>query len=195
MMKRIIFASKNQNKLKEVQEILGDSIKVISMEDIGLNDDIIEDGKTFEENAIIKATEISKLTGEFVLADDSGLEIDYLNGEPGVYSHRYLGDIPFEEKNIKILEKLKGIPMNERTAKFVTVLALITPDGETHVVEGGLRGHISEEPRGKFGFSYDAIFLVIGLGKTLAEMTPEEKNEVSPRKAALKEIIKIINDI
>lgn len=182
----IIFATKNKGKLKEVKEILaGHEVKGI--EEIGIDIDVVEDGETFEENAIKKALEICKLTNKLALADDSGIEIDFLNKEPGVHSARYLGkDTPYEIKNNKILEMMKEVPMEKRTARYVAVIAAVYPDGRIVTAKGIMEGEIGYEAKGINGFGYDPIFLIPEHGMTVAEMSPALKNEISHRGKALR---------
>ncbi len=195
-MKEIIFATKNKGKIKEIQAILGNDYTVKSIEEIGLNIDILEDGKTFEENAIKKATEIMKITNKTVLADDSGLQIDYLNGEPGVYSARYMGeDTPYEIKNAKILELLKDIEEEKRTARFVSVIALAIPNKEPITTIGTIEGIIGYEMKGENGFGYDPIFYIPYLEKTSAQLSLEEKNKISHRGKALEQMKKILKEM
>ncbi len=195
-MKEIIFATKNKGKIKEIQAILGDKFNVKSMEEVGIFDDILEDGKTFEENAIKKATEIMKKTGKIVLADDSGLEIDYLNKEPGVHSARYLGeDTPYNIKNAKILERLLNVSKEKRTARFVSVIALAMPEKEAITTKGTIEGYIHTEIKGENGFGYDPIFYIPHLEKTAAEITLEEKNKISHRGKALFKMKEILQEI
>lgn len=195
-MKEIIFATKNKGKIKEIQAILGDKFNVKSMEEVGIFDDILENGKTFEENAIKKATEIMKKTGKIVLADDSGLEIDYLNKEPGVYSARYLGeDTSYNIKNEKILERLLNVSKEKRTARFVSVIALAIPEKEAITTKGTIEGYIHTEIKGENGFGYDPIFYIPHLEKTAAEITLEEKNEISHRGKALLKMKEILQEI
>lgn len=195
-MKEIIFATKNKGKIKEIQAILGNDYTVKSIEEIGLNIDILEDGKTFEENAIKKATEIMKITNKPVLADDSGLQIDYLNGEPGVYSARYMGeDTPYEIKNAKILELLKDIEEEKRTARFVSVIALAIPNKEPITTIGTIEGIIGYEMKGENGFGYDPIFYIPYLEKTSAQLSLEEKNKISHRGKALEQMKKILKEM
>nr|WP_317357734.1 XTP/dITP diphosphatase [uncultured Tyzzerella sp.] len=195
-MKEIIFATKNKGKIKEIQAILGNDYTVKSIEEIGLNIDILEDGKTFEENAIKKATEIMKITNKPVLADDSGLQIDYLNGEPGVYSARYMGeDTPYEIKNAKILELLKDIEEEKRTARFVSVIALAIPNKEPITTIGTIEGIIGYEMKGENGFGYDPIFYIPYLEKTSAQLSLEEKNKISHRGKALERMKKILKEM
>ena len=187
-MTKIIFATKNQGKLKEIRSIMSDvNAEILSMEEAGINIDVIEDGKTFEENALKKATEIMKVCNEIVLADDSGLEVDYLDKASGVYSARYMGgDTPYSIKNAKIIELLSKAKGDERSARFVSVIAASFPNGETFTTRGTIEGLIDYEIKGENGFGYDPIFLVPSLNKTTAQLTLEEKNEISHRGKSLK---------
>ena len=195
-MKEIIFATKNKGKIKEIQNILGKSFIIKSMEEINIDIDIVEDGKTFEENAIKKACEIMKITNKIVLADDSGLEIDCLNGEPGVYSARYLGeDTPYDIKNAKILDKLKEVKEDKRGARFVSVIALAMPNKEPVTTKGTVEGVIGYEIKGQNGFGYDPIFYIPELNKMMAELSLEEKNKISHRGKALKQMKKILEEM
>lgn len=189
-MKRIIFATGNQGKMVEIREILKDlDAEVISMKEAGVKADIVEDGKTFEENAVIKAKAICELTGEIVLADDSGLEIDYLNKEPGVYSARYMGeDTSYHIKNANLVERLAGVPDEERTARFVCVIAAAFPDGTVKTVRAAMEGRIGYEEQGENGFGYDPIFYLPEYGCTSAQLSLEEKNKISHRGKALRAI-------
>ncbi len=190
-MKKLIFATGNEGKMKEIRMILGDlDYEILSMKEAGIDVDIVEDGKTFEENAIIKATEISKIAGCVVLADDSGLEVDAMDKMPGIYSARYLGeDTPYSIKNQTIIDNLAGLPDEKRTARFVCVIAAAFPDGRVVTKRGTIEGIIGYEERGENGFGYDPIFFVPEYGKTTAELSPEEKNKISHRGKAL-ELIK-----
>lgn len=185
--RKIIFATGNEGKMKEVRMILADmNLEPVSMKEAGIEADIVEDGATFEENAIIKAKTIMEMTGEMVLADDSGLEVDYLNGEPGVYSARYMGeDTPYTVKNNHIIELLKDAEGKERSARFVSAIACAFPDGDVITVRGIIEGQIGYEEKGENGFGYDPIFYVPELKKTTAELLPEEKNKISHRGRAL----------
>lgn len=186
-MKRIIFATKNKGKIKEIQAVLGDSYEVITMEEAGIDTEIDETGTTFEENAAIKAETVMKLCGETVLADDSGLEIDYLNGEPGIYSARYMGhDTSYDIKNQNLIDRLKGVPEEKRTARFVCAIAAAFPDKPTVVVRGTMEGIIGYEIKGENGFGYDPIFFLPEYGMTSAELSPDEKNRISHRGKALR---------
>ena len=194
-MDKIIFATGNAGKMKEVREILKDlNVEVLSMKEAGIQADVEENGKTFQENAVIKAREIMKISGEVVLADDSGLEIDYLNKEPGIYSARYMGeDTSYRIKNGNLIERLQGVPDEKRTARFVCAIAAAFPDGSVETTEGTIEGRIGYEEKGENGFGYDPIFYVPEFGCTTAELTGEQKNQVSHRGKALeamKEILK-----
>ena len=160
MSKRIIFATGNEGKMKEIREILGDlGYEILSMKEAGVDVDIVEDGETFEENAIIKATTVMKATGSIVLADDSGLEVDYLNKEPGVMSARYMGEnTSYRIKNQIIIDRLDGVPDEKRTARFVCVIAAAFPDGRLETRRGTIEGRIAYEPAGENGFGYDPVF-------------------------------------
>ena len=156
---------------------------------IGVDIDIVEDGKTFEENAVIKAKTICELTGEITLADDSGLEIDYLNKEPGIYSARYMGeDTSYHIKNASLIERLNGVPDEKRTARFVCAVAAAFPDGSVKTVRGTMEGRIGYEEKGENGFGYDPIFYLPEYGCTSAELSGEEKNKISHRGKALRAI-------
>lgn len=195
-MKKIIFATGNENKMKEIHMILADcGYEILSMKQAGIDVDVVEDGSTFEENAIIKATAISKLAGEdcVVLADDSGLEVDYLNKEPGIYSARYEGvDTPYSIKNQIIIDRLAGVEGEARSARFVCAIAAAFPDGRVETRRGTIEGRIAFEPAGENGFGYDPIFYVPEFGKTTAELDPEEKNKVSHRGNALRMIKEVL---
>lgn len=186
--KRIVFATGNAGKMKEIREILSDlELEVVSMKEIGVDIPIEEDGTTFEENALIKARAVARQCGEIVLADDSGLEVDYLNGEPGIYSARYMGEeTPYSIKNANIIGCLEGIPDEKRTARFVCAIAAVFPDGQEMVTSGEIEGRIGYEEKGKNGFGYDPIFYVPEFGRTTAELSDEEKNSISHRGRALR---------
>lgn len=191
-MRKIIVATCNEHKIKEIREILaGDGIEYVSLNDEGLSGiSITEDGSTFEENAVIKAKTVSEATGLMVLADDSGLEVDYLGGAPGIYSARYMGeDTPFSVKSRNLIERLDGVPDEKRTARFVCAIAAVMPDGEVVTTLGTIEGRIDYEEKGTNGFGYDPIFYVPECGCTTAELSEEEKNRISHRGRAL-EIMK-----
>lgn len=186
-MRRIIFATGNKDKLKEIRAIMADmDVEIVSMKEAGFYEDIVEDGTTFEENAIIKASTIAKKCGDLTLADDSGLEIDYLNKEPGIYSSRYMGeDTPYSVKNANFLSRLEGVEDDKRTARFVCAVALSRPDGTSEVVRATMEGRIAHEIAGENGFGFDPIFFLPEYGCTSAQLSPEEKNAISHRGKAL----------
>ncbi len=187
-MAKIIFATGNEHKMTEIREILaGLKAEILSMKDAGITADIVEDGSSFEENAVIKAKAVAKEVDAIVLADDSGLEIDYLNKEPGVYSARYMGeDTSYEIKNQALLDRLKGVPKEKRTARFVCAIAAVFPHGEVIVKRGTIEGYIGDKPAGKNGFGYDPIFYVEEFQCSTAELTMEQKNALSHRGNALR---------
>ena len=193
-MKKIIFATQNKNKLVEIRQILDDfDVEIISMADAGIDIEIDENGTTFEENALIKAETVGKVSHEIVLADDSGLSIDYLNGEPGIYSARYMGrDTSYDQKNANLISRLDGVPDEKRTARFVCAVAAAFPDEPSQVVRGTIEGIIAHRPAGSKGFGYDPIFYVPEYGMTTAQMTPEMKNSISHRGKALRLIRPVI---
>ena len=186
---KIVFATGNAGKMKEIRMILADlNAEVLSMKEAGIDIDVVEDGVTFEENAVIKAKAVHAcIPDAIVLADDSGLEVDYLNKEPGIYSARYLGeDTPYSEKNATIIARLDGVPVEERSARFVCAIAAVLPGEEVLVSEETIEGYIGYEERGSRGFGYDPIFMVPAYDKSTAELTEEEKNEISHRGKALR---------
>lgn len=193
-MQKIIFATGNAGKMREIRMILsdlelyGESVEILSMKEAGIEADIVEDGKTFLENAQIKAKAVAACApGAVVLADDSGLEIDYLNKEPGIYSARYLGeDTPYSIKNQNLIDRLSGVPDEERTARFVCAIACVLPDGSVLCTEAAIEGRIGYEQKGQNGFGYDPIFQVPEYGRSTAELTNEEKNRISHRGKALR---------
>ena len=189
-MKKIIFATSNEGKMREIREIMRDmDIELLSLKDAGLNPDIEENGKSFEENAIIKAKQVMELTGEIVLADDSGLEVDYLGKAPGIYSARFLGeDTSYDIKNQYIIDKLANAKGGERSARFVCVIACAFPDGKIITSKGTIEGYIAGQISGRNGFGYDPIFYVPEYNCTTAEMSPELKNEISHRGKALRDM-------
>lgn len=186
-MSRIVFATGNEGKMREIRDILADmETEVVSMKEVGICVDIEENGATFEENAVIKAQAIAAMTNDIVLADDSGLEVDYLNKEPGIYSARYLGEnTPYAIKNQAILERLEGVPKELRSARFVCAIAAVLPDKEVIVVRETIEGYIGFEVAGCHGFGYDPIFYTDELGCSTAEIPEEEKNRISHRGKAL----------
>ncbi len=187
-MKRIIFATGNEGKLREIKEIMADSnVEVLSMKEAGILVDVVEDGNTFEENAIIKAKAIAAHTDAIVLADDSGLEVDYLDKAPGVYSARFMGeDTSYDIKNQAIIDKLDGVPKEQRTARFVCAIAAALPNGETLVTRQTMEGYIGYKAEGQNGFGYDPIFMLEEYGCSSAAISREEKNAISHRGKALR---------
>lgn len=202
-MKTIIFATQNEGKVKEIKAILSDmNVEIITMKEAGIDIDVIEDGTTFEENAIKKAREIMELSGQIVMADDSGLEIDFFDNGPGVYSARYLGiDTPYEEKNAIILDKMKNVPEEARGARFVCAIATAFPAGQSMpspeiiVTRGIIEGIIGTQARGSNGFGYDPIFYPEGLATSMADISAESKNQMSHRGKALEEMKKQLKQI
>ena len=200
-MEKIIFATGNAHKMIEIRMILEDlGMEILSQKEAGITADVVEDGKTFEENALIKATKIAeaaanmpKYKNAVVLADDSGLEIDYLNKEPGIYSARYMGeDTSYDIKNQKLIDRLDGVPDEKRTARFVCAIAAAFPDGSSEVVRGTMEGIIGYEIAGENGFGYDPIFYLPEYGCTSAQLAPEKKNELSHRGEGLRKMRKIL---
>lgn len=184
---KIVFATGNEGKMREVRLILADlGMEILSMKEAGANPDIVENGKTFGENAQIKAQAVWEQTGGIVLADDSGLVIDYLNGEPGIYSARYMGeDTSYEIKNQALIDRLAGVEGEDRSARFVCNIAAVLPDGQVVHTEETMEGLIAMEPAGDGGFGYDPILYLPEYGKTSAEISIEEKNRISHRGKAL----------
>ena len=187
MKHKIVFATGNEGKMKEIRLILADpGMEILSMKEAGVCLDIVEDGATFGENAAIKAKAVWEKTGGIVLADDSGLVIDYLNGEPGIYSARYMGeDTSYEIKNQALIDRLKDAKGAERSARFVCNIAAVLPDGQVVHTEETMEGLIAETPAGAGGFGYDPILYIPEFGKTSAELSIEEKNQISHRGKAL----------
>ena len=202
-MDTIIFATGNKNKMIEIRMILADlGCKILSQKEAGIQADVVEDGQTFEENALIKATtsaDIARKMPEYrnavVLADDSGLEIDALNKEPGIYSARYMGeDTSYDIKNQALIDRLEGVPDEKRTARFVCAIAAALPDGSTEVVRGTMEGRIGYEITGENGFGYDPIFYLPQFGCSSAELEPEKKNELSHRGEGLRKMRKVLEE-
>lgn len=197
-MARVVLSSGNKHKISEIKSILGEfNLEVISKNDIGYADfEVEEDGDTLEENSMKKAMELWKKTGDIVIADDTGLFVEYLNGEPGVYSARYAGeDATYDDNNRLLLQKLENVPSDKRKAYFKTVVSIIDSKGNSFRVEGVCKGEIGIEPIGDNGFGYDPIFIVEGLGKTFAQMTDSEKNTHSHRGKAVRNLKNIIGEI
>lgn len=189
-METILFATKNKGKIKEINAILADmDVEVVSMEEAGIHIDVEEDGKTFEENAMKKAVQVMEISGKITLSDDSGLEIDYLGKAPGIYSARFMGsDTPYPERFRAILKKMEGVPEKERTARFVSCIAAAFPDGRRLVSYDTIEGIIGYEAKGENGFGYDPILFLPEKGKSMAELSPEEKNAISHRGKALRKM-------
>lgn len=187
-MKKLVVATKNKGKLKEIEEILAElPYKVLSMEEAGIVIDIEENGNTFEENALIKAHAVADATGEIAMGDDSGLEVDYMNGAPGIYSARFCGEGATDaDKNDKLLKLLERVPFDKRNARFVCAAAVAFPDGTDIVVRGVCEGYIAYKPEGMNGFGYDPIFYLLDYRMTMAQLGAEEKNIISHRGRALK---------
>lgn len=197
MKRRIVFATGNKDKMKEIRQILADlGMEIVSMKEAGVDIEIVEDGMSFEENAEIKARAVSRvLTSDIVLADDSGLEIDYLDKAPGIYSARFAGeDTSYDIKNRIFLDRLEGVPDEERTARFVCAVAAVFPDGTSETVRETIEGRIAHEPAGENGFGYDPIFYVPEYECTTAEMPAELKNELSHRGKALRSMRRILEE-
>jgi XTP/dITP diphosphohydrolase len=198
-MAKIVMASNNRHKIKEIETFIrtlcpndkdGNPFEILSLSDIGFTDDIVEDGTTFEENALIKARTVAKL-GYIGIADDSGLCVDALNGEPGVYSARYAGGHDDADNNRLILKNLQDVPAEKRSAHFVSVIACVFPDGRELTARGECPGTMLFDYRGNGGFGYDPLFLYELMGKTFAEMNAEEKNSISHRARAMEKFAKL----
>ena len=187
-MKKIVFATGNKDKMREIREIMADcEVEIFSMKEAGIDVDIVENGTTFEENALIKAKAIAEHTDAMVLADDSGLEIDALNKEPGIYSARYMGeDTSYTVKNRNLIERLEGVPKEQRTARFVCAIAAVLPGGKELVTRQTMEGYIGYEPEGENGFGYDPIFFLEEYGCSSAALSREQKNAISHRGKALR---------
>jgi XTP/dITP diphosphohydrolase len=197
MVKEIIIATKNKGKVKDFEVLFNErGYQVSSLLDFPEISDVEETGSTFVENAILKAEEIAEALNKMVIADDSGLSIDALDGRPGVYSARYAGEEKSDRNNIeKVLEELEGVPTETRTARFHCALALAIPNEKTLIVEGTCEGMITEKPEGENGFGYDPIFFVKEQNKTMAQLTSAEKSKISHRANALKKLEQIIDDV
>lgn len=197
MKHRIIFATGNEGKMREIRLILADlGMEILSMKDAGVELDIVEDGTTFAENAEIKAKAVWEQTGDIVLADDSGLVVDYINGEPGIYSARYMGeDTSYEIKNNNIISRLADAKGKERSARFVCNIAAVLPDGQVEHTEAYMEGQIADEPAGNEGFGYDPILYIPEFGLTSAQLSIEQKNQISHRGKALEAMKERLNAI
>jgi XTP/dITP diphosphohydrolase len=196
VIRELVLATRNRHKGEELGALLGDlGVRIRTMDEFPDVPDVIEDGNTCEANAIKKAKAVSKATGLLAVADDTGLEVDALGGRPGVYAARYAGEhASYEDNWRKLLQELSGVPHNRRTARFLTAAAMASPSGEVQAVTGQLQGVIAEEPVGARGFGYDPVFFVPELGKTLAELSAEEKNRISHRAKAFAQVRKMLQN-
>lgn len=194
---KVLLATANKGKVKELEEMLTDmDITVLSLSDFPDFPEIEETGTTFAENAYLKARKAVEITGLVSLADDSGLEVDALNGEPGVFSARYAGEPKSDERNIdKLLEELEGVPESRRGARFRCSIAVVVPGGEEFLTEGTVEGKILLARKGSGGFGYDPIFYLQGLDKTMAELSLDEKNRISHRAEAFSKAVPIITKL
>lgn len=194
MSKRVVFATGNKDKVKEASKILGQlGVEVIPQSELGIKVDVDENGSSFAENALIKARAVAKVCKEIVIADDSGLVVDYINGEPGIYSARYMGeDTSYTIKNANIIERLKAAAGDERSARFVAAIACVLPDGREYTALGTMEGYIAEAPAGDNGFGYDPILFLKEYNMTSAELSMEEKNKISHRGKALRTMCEIL---
>ena len=195
MIRELVLATRNRHKGEELAALLSDlGIGIRTLDEFPEVPDVIEDGETCEANAIKKARAVSKATGLMAVADDTGLEVDALGGRPGVFAARYAGEhATYEDNWRKLLQELSGVPRKRRTARFMTVAAMALPSGEVQVTTGQLEGVISEEPAGAGGFGYDPVFFVPELGKTLAQLSAEEKNRISHRAKAFAQVREILS--
>ena len=194
MIRELVLATRNRHKGEELAALLSDlGIGIRTLDEFPEVPDVIEDGETCEANAIKKARAVSNATGLMAVADDTGLEVDALGGRPGVFAARYAGEhATYEDNWRKLLRELSGVPHDRRTARFITVAAMALPSGEVQVTTGQLEGVISEEPAGARGFGYDPVFFVPELGKTLAQLSAEEKNCISHRAKAFTQVREIL---
>jgi XTP/dITP diphosphohydrolase len=190
----VVIATRNSGKLREIRQILAPlGFKILSMQDFPEVPEILEDGRTFAENAIKKATVVARRTGRMAIADDSGLAVDALEGRPGVLSSRYAGEGATDpDRYHKLLQEMAGIPPGQRGAAFLCAVAVVSPVGNVEVVEGECRGEIASSPRGTQGFGYDPVFSIPELGRTMAEVEPEVKNRISHRARALEKLKQVL---
>jgi len=190
----VVIATRNPGKFREIKEILGPlGLEVLSLRDFPEIPEILEDGQTFEENAVKKAAAISQQTGRVAIADDSGLAVDALQGRPGVFSSRYAGENASDaDRYRKLLKEMGGVPEGQRGAAFMCSVAIASPNGKIEVVKGECRGKIALAPKGNHGFGYDPVFYFPELGKTMAELEPEVKNRISHRARALEKLKSIL---
>ncbi len=195
-MEKLVVATKNKGKITEIKEVLKHMpFEVLSMGDMDITIDVVEDGKTFEENSLKKAIEICRISNTIVIADDSGIEVDYLEGAPGIYSARFGGpEATDEDRNYKLLDMLKGVPFEKRTARFVCAIAVAFPDGRSFVVRDTCEGYVDTECRGDNGFGYDPLFHIHEYGKSMAEISMDVKNKISHRAKALNKMAAKLNE-
>jgi XTP/dITP diphosphohydrolase len=186
-LRELVLATRNEGKVREFKEIMGDlPLKILSLNDFPAFPEIVEDGRTFEENALKKARALAAFSGDIAIADDSGLAVDALGGAPGILSARYAGEGATDlENNLKLLDALEGVPLERRKGAFICAIAVVSPDGKEEVVTGECRGRIGLEMRGSEGFGYDPIFVPDGFDKTFAELGGEIKNRISHRYRAI----------
>ena len=196
-LKEIVIATNNRHKFEEIAGILKElPVRLIPLSDYPDAPELEEEGATYSENAVHKALTMARFTGKWAMGDDTGLEVDALNGRPGLYSARYAGEnATFADNKKKLLEEIADIPVEKRGATFRTVLALVNPEGKAHVVEGVLRGRIAEAEQGAGGFGYDALFFLPEMGRTYAELTAEEKNRSSHRARAVEKIKEVLKGL
>lgn len=195
-MRDIVLATRNRHKRDELAALLSDlDVRIRTMDEFPNVPEVVEDGETCQANAIKKAKTVAAATGMIAVADDTGLEVDALGGRPGVYAARYAGEhATYEDNWLKLLRELKGVPLARRTARFITVAAIASPEGDVQVAQGILDGQIAEEPSGSKGFGYDPVFLLPESGKTLAELSPEEKNRISHRAKAFAQVRQLLQN-
>ena len=195
-MRDIVLATRNRHKRDELAALLSDlDVRIRTMDEFPNVPEVVEDGETCQANAIKKAKTVAAATGMIAVADDTGLEVDVLGGRPGVYAARYAGEhATYEDNWLKLLRELKGVPLARRTARFITVAAIASPEGDVQVAQGILDGQIAEEPSGSKGFGYDPVFLLPESGKTLAELSAEEKNRISHRAKAFAQVRQLLQN-
>jgi XTP/dITP diphosphohydrolase len=193
----LVLATHNLDKAKEIRAFLdGLGHRILTLEDFPSAPEVVEDGDSYEANAMKKALTISKYTGKMSVADDTGLEVDALQGQPGLFSARFAGeDVTYADNRRKLLSLMKNVPLHQRTARFRCTMVLAWPSGQTQTVEGVVEGSIAVEEQGKGGFGYDPVFYLHESGKTLAQLTFDEKNKVSHRARALEKIREILKSI
>jgi XTP/dITP diphosphohydrolase len=190
----VVIATRNSGKLREIRQILAPlGLKILSLRDFPEIPEIVEDGQTFEENAVKKAAAAARQTGRIAIADDSGLAVDALQGRPGVFSSRYAGENATDaDRYLKLLKEMARVPKGRRGAAFLCALAVASPEGKVEIVEGECRGEIASSPQGAQGFGYDPVFFLPELGRTMAELEPEGKNRISHRARALEKLKKVL---